>query len=66
MKGYSVSVTNPRAMLVIQSNERNFLTTLLNVTEYTATISGATLVRLKGRLYTCFHVNHDDMHLHFL
>jgi len=50
MKGYSVSLTNLRAMSITQSNERNFLTTLLNVTEYTAT-SGATFVQLKGRLH---------------
>jgi hypothetical protein len=52
-------------MSVIQSNERNFLTTLLNVTEYTATTTGATFVQL-GRLFTCFHVNRNDMNLHFL
>ena len=43
------------------------MTTLLNVTEYTAaTTSGTTFVHLKGRHYICFHVNHDDMHLHFV
>jgi len=36
------------------------------VTEYTATTSGAKFVQLKGRACTRFHVNHDDMHLHFL